>query len=312
MALPLLGAAAIGAAGSLLSSGLSAGANALSAKAQRQYDYQMWLKQAEYNKPSNQVQRLRDAGLNPALALSNIGTGNMESSAGGQSPVDFSSSMNGLNQASSILSEYDLLKAQAREHNANASIQEFNASAQQTRLTMELQSQLLGLQEQRSRISSSSVDSDLKRKQIGLIDQQIETAKLDLLFNRDTLDNRKRAIQLQNQETESRIRVNQITALYQHELAKYHGALSQAQIQSLGAGVQATMQSVDNMIIDGRIKTVQEAKERITKQLMDLEKNVEIERYGVRHAHPNTHVVWSFCDYAGDLLSAPLRGILKK
>lgn len=311
MALPLLGAAAIGAAGSLLSSGLSAGANALSAKAQRQYDYQMWLKQAEYNKPSNQVQRLREAGLNPALALSNIGPGNMESSAGGQSPVDFSSSMNGLNQASSILSEYDLLKAQAREHNANASIQEFNASAQQTRLTMELQSQLLGLQEQRSRISASSVDSDLKRKQIGLIDQQIETAKLDLLFNRDTLDNRKRAIQLQNQETASRIRVNQATALYQHELAKYHGALSQAQIQSLSAGVQATMQSIQNMVIDGRIKTVQEAKERISKDMMSLQQQVETTRAGVRNASSVNKTMWYFCDYLGDLLSAPLRGLLK-
>lgn len=39
------------------------------------YDLEMWNKNNEYNDPSKQVERLTKAGINPALALSNIGTG---------------------------------------------------------------------------------------------------------------------------------------------------------------------------------------------------------------------------------------------
>lgn len=52
---------------------------------QKQMDYNtmMWNKQNEYNDPKNQVARLQGAGINPALALSNISTG---SATGASSP----------------------------------------------------------------------------------------------------------------------------------------------------------------------------------------------------------------------------------
>lgn len=53
---------------------------------QKEYDYEMWQKNNEYNSPSAQVQRLQDAGINPALAMSNVSTGTSQSSAGGQTP----------------------------------------------------------------------------------------------------------------------------------------------------------------------------------------------------------------------------------
>ena len=52
--------------------------------AQKEYDYKMWQENNAYNAPTAQVQRLKDAGINPALALSNISTGISNSSAGGQ------------------------------------------------------------------------------------------------------------------------------------------------------------------------------------------------------------------------------------
>lgn len=51
---------------------------------QKEYDYQMWKENNEYNSPVNQVQRLKDAGINPALAMSQISTGTSSSTAGGQ------------------------------------------------------------------------------------------------------------------------------------------------------------------------------------------------------------------------------------
>lgn len=52
---------------------------------QKEYDYKMWQENNAYNTPSAQVERLKAAGINPALALSNISTGESRSSAGGQS-----------------------------------------------------------------------------------------------------------------------------------------------------------------------------------------------------------------------------------
>lgn len=52
---------------------------------QKEYDYKMWQENNAYNTPTAQVQRLKDAGINPALALGNISTGESASTAGGQS-----------------------------------------------------------------------------------------------------------------------------------------------------------------------------------------------------------------------------------
>ena len=52
---------------------------------QKEYDYKMWQENNAYNAPSAQVERLKAAGINPALALSNISTGVSSSTAGGQS-----------------------------------------------------------------------------------------------------------------------------------------------------------------------------------------------------------------------------------
>lgn len=46
---------------------------------QNAFNLAMWKRQNEYNLPKNQVERLKDAGINPALALSNISTGMAES-----------------------------------------------------------------------------------------------------------------------------------------------------------------------------------------------------------------------------------------
>lgn len=87
-----------GASGGIVGGVVSAGANAISAQlaSRRQYKYtkmlqeqqnawneKMWNAQNEYNTPANQVQRLKDAGINPALAVSDgqLSTGQAGSAA---------------------------------------------------------------------------------------------------------------------------------------------------------------------------------------------------------------------------------------
>lgn len=52
---------------------------------QQEYDYKKWQENNAYNTPSAQVERLKAAGINPALALSSISSGVSSSTAGGQS-----------------------------------------------------------------------------------------------------------------------------------------------------------------------------------------------------------------------------------
>lgn len=52
---------------------------------QQEYDYKKWQENNAYNTPSAQVERLKAAGINPALALSNVSSGVSSSTAGGQS-----------------------------------------------------------------------------------------------------------------------------------------------------------------------------------------------------------------------------------
>lgn len=101
---PVLGAAVIGAGASLLgnvfgsSSNSSANKTNLKLAAQNRefqremynrqmaYNTDMWNKQNEYNDPSNQVERLRAAGINPYLALQNGNGVGVAQSAGGVNP----------------------------------------------------------------------------------------------------------------------------------------------------------------------------------------------------------------------------------
>lgn len=71
----IAGAAALG--GSALSSIGAAKANKLGAQLTREardYDFAMWNRTNEYNSPSQQMQRLREAGLNPNLIYGNGAT----------------------------------------------------------------------------------------------------------------------------------------------------------------------------------------------------------------------------------------------
>lgn len=61
---------------------------------QKEYDYTKWKEELEYNTPKNQVQRYQEAGINPALALSNVTTGSATDSAGGQTPPQTTASRN--------------------------------------------------------------------------------------------------------------------------------------------------------------------------------------------------------------------------
>ena len=108
--------AAVGGIGSVASTLLGNSQNVKLAREQREWDYKMWKENNSYNTPQNQVQRLRDAGLNPALAMQNglLGSGMSNQSAGGQqAPVtDFSPIAQGIQNSVDLYQQKRLQDAQ--------------------------------------------------------------------------------------------------------------------------------------------------------------------------------------------------------
>lgn len=113
--------AALTAAGGVFSTMLQNDANIRLARQQREYDRKMWYEQAAYNSPVNQVQRLRDAGLNPSLAMQNgmMNSGMQSQSSGGQTaPVtDFSPLAQGLRDSVDLYQQKRLQDAQISKIN---------------------------------------------------------------------------------------------------------------------------------------------------------------------------------------------------
>lgn len=109
---------------------------------QKQMDYntEMWNKQNEYNDPSKQVERLQKAGINPALALSNISTGSAQGASSPSLPSpsgatmqsfrpDFSGVGNAVMSAYQLANQSDLVAAQVNNLNAQSDVARARAAA---------------------------------------------------------------------------------------------------------------------------------------------------------------------------------------
>ena len=109
---------------------------------QKQMDYntEMWNKQNEYNDPSKQVERLEAAGINPALALSNISTGSAQGASSPSLPspsgatmqptrYDFSGIGAAVRSAYELQNQTDLINAQINNLNAQSDVSRARAAA---------------------------------------------------------------------------------------------------------------------------------------------------------------------------------------
>lgn len=115
--------------GSVSSTLLGNSKNIQLAREQREWDYKMWKENNEYNTPLNQMNRLRDAGINPGLAMSNglLSSGVSSQSSGGETaPVtDFSPISQGINNSVDLYQQKRMQDAQIsnlNEQTVNQSI----------------------------------------------------------------------------------------------------------------------------------------------------------------------------------------------
>lgn len=87
--------AGIGTAGQLIGQHMANKANRKLQREQLNWNEQMWHMQNQYNTPEAQMQRMRDAGLNPNLALGGMGGGNAGSPVESVAPAHMGNVMEG-------------------------------------------------------------------------------------------------------------------------------------------------------------------------------------------------------------------------
>lgn len=110
--------------------------NLIGQENQQSWNYKMyneqkdfWYDQQEYNSPENQVERLREAGINPQLAIGNIQSGQMGSSPSvpTMSPAHVSGVTDSILSIVNNKKQQNLLDAEARKRNADAFLDEIDS-----------------------------------------------------------------------------------------------------------------------------------------------------------------------------------------
>lgn len=239
--------------------------NSEEAEKSRQFQRQMFDAENAYNNPKNVVSRLMQAGINPALAFGNfansasVSGGDSASYGSGVSPVvpDWS----GIGSAGRSFLDAELVKAQARNLNANAAKTEAETPYVDQLLSLETELKQSGIdlnistknmQEEQAKVLVESVqkikaDIDLVREQGILTSKQIEIATSESeikdveaeyaeQFKSEELRQLKANIEKVISETDlSYGELTRISALYTYEQAALKANARNVNAQSYGA-----------------------------------------------------------------------------
>ena len=179
--MPFPVAAAIGAGASLIGGAFGNRSRKKEGARQRKWNEDMWNKQNAYNTPAMQMERLKKAGLNPALMYGQGNVGNAEKVQGYQQPQIENIGAN-VAQAAAAGTQVDLLQEQKAVLRAEA-IQKL-ANAENLKSTSNRTNQLV--QAELSNITSGTAKID---KEAELLEQTIKHQKDTGMLKGDILGN---------------------------------------------------------------------------------------------------------------------------
>lgn len=140
---------AVGTAGNIVSTLLTNASNRAMQREANEFNRQMWLEQTEYNSPSNQIARLKGAGLNPNLA-------NGEPNQAG-APPEYRSSKNEVPQVDPMMIANAMLLKSQQEVNDALALKE-QAEAEKVRTEDALLKKDLGTYDDRWNLEKISQD----------------------------------------------------------------------------------------------------------------------------------------------------------
>lgn len=260
------GAALISAAGSF-GSGLFGGLFAAGSQ-RRQYQYNlnlqrqqqawqkaMWDLENQYNLPKNEIQRLLDAGVNPALAFNNAGAS--------AAPVPNSGSAGGVSAPVAEMPNAGLAAVQASQASqrvenetkvADAQSDNLKAQAEATRKQAGLTESLTEAQDIQNRIARFTEPVMMRLPQVRLDSESVSLALLQNRKVRDDWDTsyHLQGIQLQQEGMRSS---NRLTERNVRLATKRYDELL-ARIDVLEASGQLTREQANSVRLDNAIKFV--------------------------------------------------------
>lgn len=257
--------------GSLIGSGVSLLGNFLGAKESENSSMRMARYMNEYNKPANQIKRLKEAGLNPALALNaslNDVSGNQSSMA---PPADYTGIGNSVGtglQAGLLAAQTELMKAQAKQANANA-----DKTAKDTSWVDILNGKSFELLDSQSRELLSKIPVN-EQTQKNLEAEFSNISKIGENLSAQTDLVRSQMHLLDDQDVEQKIR------------NKYADALQKRGVKQADANINATYASAKSFISQAALNNSQSRMTDLQWQIEDfLRRNGTI--YRLRDAQAN-------------------------
>lgn len=165
------------------------------AREQREWDYNMWMQSNIYNSPVKQMERLKQAGLNPNLVYgTGTVTGNTTSSAprasvarvenvmSGFNPVDYAMSTIGAYQSlRKNEAEVDLIRANKELAERKAQTETVNSLLKTT--LVNLNKERIPLTQSQKALSDVNITLGGKRVELADVTRKIGEARLPILFN---------------------------------------------------------------------------------------------------------------------------------
>lgn len=217
-----------GVLGSVISGAFSFGQQKRQFKYQKQLDQManeftesMWNKTNAYNSPANQLALAQGAGINPNLAIGNMGdatASQVQSSGPGNAAQGAGIDVSGINnigqsiaQGQLVDSQIDLQKAQAEMYRAQAN--NYNANTDRTRQLTPLELDRMGKEINRL-VSQFRLDNAQRKLVLGQLDRLQKMTPEEIANLQQTRKNlmiEYEKIQEEIKEIKSRIRVNDST-----------------------------------------------------------------------------------------------------
>lgn len=185
---PVVGAALIAGASSILGSALNAKSNS----ANNQLQQQLVNDANAYNTPGMQMQRFQNAGLNPYMMLGQVNAGN-QTSVASTSPVDYSSGVQGIGNAANTLIQAASANSQIEVNKATIAKTESETALNQ----IDAQSRAA---ENAARINQLVKQGVLTQQQANNLSQQFDLTQMtwDELIKQPGLANSLSAEQIEN------------------------------------------------------------------------------------------------------------------
>jgi len=185
---PVVGAALIAGASSILGSAL----NAKSTNANNQLQQQLINDANAYNTPGMQMQRFQNAGLNPYMMLGQVNAGN-QTSVASTSPVDYSSGIQGVGNAANTL-------IQAASANSQIGVNDATIAKTKSETALNMIDAQTRAAENAARINKLVQDGSLTKQQAANLSQQFDLTQMtwDELIKQPGLSNSLSAEQIEN------------------------------------------------------------------------------------------------------------------